>query len=57
MFWEKVNLKNESDVKWLLTWCAHAETNDLLKTIQQLTENNESDLLYFLSDRVDVDTR
>ena len=45
IFWEKVNLKNEADVKWLLTWCRRRPTiflNIIKGTIQQLTENNES---------------
>ena len=51
IFCEKVDLKNESDVKWLHTWSKRRPTiflNIIQGTIQQLTENNESDLLYFL---------
>ena len=49
-FWEKVNLKNEADVKWLLTWCRQRPTiflNIMQGTIQQQTENNESESVMF----------
>ena len=50
IFWGKVNLKNEADVKWLLTWCRWRPTiflNIIKGTIQQLTENNESEFVKF----------
>ena len=53
IFWEKVNLKNEADVKWLLTWCRRRPTiflNIIKGTIQQLTENNESECVLFSLD-------
>jgi hypothetical protein len=48
IFWEKVNLKNEAGVKWLLTWCRRRPTiflNIIKGTIEQLTENNESEFV------------
>ena len=50
-FWEKVNLKNEADVKWLLIWCKQRPRiflNIIKGTIQQLTESNESECVLFL---------
>ena len=49
----KVNLKNEADVKWLLIWCRRRPTiflNIIKGTIQQLTENNESECVLFSLD-------
>ena len=50
----KVNLKNKSRVKWLINWCKWKSTiflNIILGTIQQLTENNESESVVFFSAR------
>ena len=50
MFWEKVDLKNKSDVIWLINWCKGKPTiflNIIHRTIQQLMENNESESVFF----------
>ena len=59
IFWEKVDLKNKSDIIWLLNWCKQKPTvflNIIHGTIQQLTENNESESVIFsLSDFMDLE--
>ena len=53
MFWEKVDLENKSDVIWLINWCKGKPTillNIIHGTIQQLTENNESESVFFSLD-------
>ena len=53
IFWEKVNLKNEADVKWLLIWCKQRPRiflNIIKGRIQQLAESNESECVLFSLD-------
>ena len=50
IFWDKINLKNKSDVTWLFNWCKNKPTiflNIIHGTIQLLTESNESDSVIF----------
>ena len=55
----KVDLKNKSDVNWLINWCKQKPTIfvDIIPgTIQQLTENNESEpVIFSLSDLMDLE--
>ena len=53
IFWDKINLKNKSDVIWLFNWCKQKPTillNIIHGTIKQLTEQNESDSVLFSSE-------
>ena len=50
IFWDNINLKNKSDVVWLFNWCKKKPKiflNIIHGTVQQLTENNESDTVIF----------
>ena len=50
IFWDKINLKNETHVSWLLNEVKRKPSvflKILRGTIQQLTENNESDNVVF----------
>ena len=50
IFWDKINLKNKSDVTWLFNWCKNKPTiflNIIHGTTQLLTESNESDSVIF----------
>ena len=49
IFWDKVDLKNKSHVKWLINWCKKKPVflNIIHGTLQQLTENNESEPVFF----------
>ena len=59
IFWEKVELKNKSDVIWLINWCKKNPPvflNIIHGTIQQLTENNESEsVILSLSDFMELE--
>ena len=53
IFWDKIDLKNKSHVIWLYNWCKQKPTillNIIRGTIQQLTEQNESDSVLFSSE-------
>ena len=50
IFWDEIDLKNKSHVIWLFNWCKERPTvflNIIHGTIQQLTENNESESIIF----------
>ena len=53
IFWDKINLKNKSHLKWFFNWCKQKPTillNIIHGTIEQLTEHNESVSVVFSSE-------
>ena len=53
IFWDKINLKNESHVRWLFNEVKDKPSvflNILRGTVHQLTENNESENVVFTLD-------
>ena len=60
IFWEKVDLKNKSDVIWLINWCKKKPTvflNIIQGTIQQVMENNNNSesVLFSLDDFMNLE--
>ena len=50
LFWQDIDLKNNSHLIWFFNWCKDRPTiflNIIHGTIQQLTENNESESVLF----------
>ena len=55
IFWDKINLKNESHLRWLLNEVKEKPSvfrNILQGTVHQLTENNESENVVFTLDNL-----
>ena len=61
IFWQDIDLKNKSHLIWLFNWCKDRPTaflNITHGTIQQLTENNESESMFFsLTDFMELEFR
>ena len=61
IFWKDINLKNESHLMWLFNWCKDRPRiflNIVRGSIQQLTENNESEYVCFtLKDFMELEFR
>ena len=61
IFWRDIDLKNKSHLIWLFNWCKDKPTVFLSivhGTIQQLTENNESEsVLFTLTDFMELEFR
>ena len=53
IFWDKIDLKNKSQMRWLFNQVKEKPSvflNTLQGTVQQLTENNESESVVFTLD-------
>ena len=61
IFWQDIALKNKSHLIWFFNWCKNRPTifvNIIHGTIQQLTENNESEsVLFTLTDFMELEFR
>ena len=61
IFWQDIDLKNKSHLIWFFNWCKDRPTillNIIHGTIQQLTENNESESVFFtLTDFMELEFR
>ena len=59
IFWDRINLKHESHVRWLLNEAKNKPScflNILRGTVHQLTENNESeDIAFTLEDYLELE--
>ena len=55
IFWDRINLKHDSDVRWLFNEVKDRPSiflNILRGTVSQLTENNESEIVTFTLDNL-----
>jgi len=55
IFWNKINLKYESHLRWLFYWVKEKPSvfrNTLQGTVPQLTRNNESENVMFTLDNL-----